>query len=351
MNIAGIQRLTLDQAYYLSDSGLSPVIFVRMPENKNKVTFKSIEHLLISEKVEVIYLCKSFFKNLKILYQFFKESRLEILISHSLKGTATFRLFRILLIQKYKIVTTLHNYISLAGRLNQIKIIVYSQLSDELLSYSKSVIKDWEEVVKTFFIFRHLRRKLLFCRNGVYLPRLNPVQQSKYSDPRIIFIGRLVDWKGFRELPKIIKYDIFLHHSLIILTQDKTLPNSELFSNPYSLINSKSIATFEFFSTDIHIYPVSYNSRVGLKENIGMNVLEMAAIGVTTLISTGGDISWPELSTLGIVKAVDFDNITEVTNAVRNIEFFSKSEISTIREIIDIKNNLRSIFSLVNLVI
>ena len=351
MNIAGIQRLTLDQAYYLSDSGLSPVVFVRTPENKNKVTFKSIEHLLISEKVEVIYLRKSFLKNLKILYQFFKTSRLEILISHSLKGTATFRLFRIILNQNYKIVTTLHNYISLAGRLNQLKIIAYSQLSDELLSYSKSVIKDWEEVVKTFIIFRNFRKQLLFCRNGVYLPRLNPVKQSRYSDPRIVFIGRLIDWKGFKELPKIIKYDIFSHYSLVILTQDKILPNSELFSNPYRLINSKSIATFEFFPTDIHIYPVNYNSKITLKENIGMNVLEMAAIGVTTLISAGGDISWPELSDLGIVKSVDFDNKTEVTNAVRKIEFFNKLEILAIREIIDIKNNLRFIFSLVNLVI
>lgn len=37
LNIAGIQRLTLDQAYFLSDIGLKPVIFVRMPENKKKL--------------------------------------------------------------------------------------------------------------------------------------------------------------------------------------------------------------------------------------------------------------------------------------------------------------------------
>ena len=105
----------------------------------------------------------------------------------------------------------------------------------------------------------------------------------------------------------------------------------------------KSISEIEFKSGDLHLYPATYGDNTFV-EGISLNVLEMACIGIPSLVTKKGCATWPELQELGLVYEVDWSDIDGVKSVISKISYQAHS-IHKARTVIDIRNNLNQMLS------
>ena len=146
----------------------------------------------------------------------------------------------------------------------------------------------------------------------------------------------------------------FQHVNLLLVTP--TDPNqhlSALNEASRSRIHSevgKSISQVDFFPGDLHIYPANYGSQNRFVEGISINVLEMACLGIRSLISKNGADTWPELVEIGMVRDADWTNIDEVEELIdSNSESAPIEAIREARRLIDVQANLEIIFNRANM--
>ena len=71
--------------------------------------------------------------------------------------------------------------------------------------------------------------------------------------------------------------------------------------NRVEFVVGKSISQVQFASGDLLVYPANYGLHSLFTEGVSINVLEMACIGIPSLISKNGNTTWAELSKLNIV--------------------------------------------------
>jgi glycosyltransferase involved in cell wall biosynthesis len=162
-------------------------------------------------------------------------------------------------------------------------------------------------------------------------------------------VNRLTAWKGLPTLLKLLENPKFQEIKLLLVTPTDPTPYlNELSEKTRTRIETevgKSISQVSFYPGDLHIYPANYGSSNKFVEGISINVLEMACLGVRSLITKDGSDTWPELVQIGMVSDTDWTN-TENVEAV--IETYSHSaSIETIlqaRNIIDVQSNLDLIF-------
>jgi len=71
----------------------------------------------------------------------------------------------------------------------------------------------------------------------------------------------------------------------------------------------------------------------------------MCAIGVPSVVTSGGLVTWPELLETGLVKQVDWLNIGEVATAIKLSQSISLSqeELSKIRSLVDINRQIENL--------
>jgi hypothetical protein len=72
----------------------------------------------------------------------------------------------------------------------------------------------------------------------------------------------------------------------------------------------------------------------------------MACLGIPSLVTIGGSNTWPELLDLGIVKEVDWSNLSEVADCI--IKLSTSRDVNKINEclgLIDIRNNINTILN------
>jgi hypothetical protein len=68
----------------------------------------------------------------------------------------------------------------------------------------------------------------------------------------------------------------------------------------------------------------------------------MACIGVPSIISRNGNLTWPELSAKKVLYEVDWDNLDAIANLIiKDIEIPSTSTIQYCRDIINISHNIQ----------
>jgi glycosyltransferase involved in cell wall biosynthesis len=213
-----------------------------------------------------------------------------------------------------------------------------------LFIFSSAALADWISERKENYISRMItiRREPKLCRNGVYLPRLI-LGQSKYNSEwapkRLVFIGRLTEWKGFNIFLTLIKSEELKKFEILIVVPSD--PSIEIRSRITFTI-SKSISEIEFKSGDIHIYPVINSSSY--VESISINVLEMAALGIPSLVTINGSGTWPELVTNGLVIEVDWSNLEMVSSLITKMKFYlPRDKVLKTRELLDVKNNLMTV--------
>jgi hypothetical protein len=104
----------------------------------------------------------------------------------------------------------------------------------------------------------------------------------------------------------------------------------------------KRIEDVEFRIGDINLYPVNYGSDARFIEGISINCLEMACLGIPSLITKNGSETWPELVDLGFIHEVDWNNPQSIQSALERAKFFMPDKIlmSKAQQLISVKNNL-----------
>ena len=71
----------------------------------------------------------------------------------------------------------------------------------------------------------------------------------------------------------------------------------------------------------------------------------MSAIGIPSVVTSGGLFTWPELAETGLVQEVDWSNIAEVVTAIRLSKdlTISPAELSDVRKLVDINRQIENL--------
>jgi hypothetical protein len=105
----------------------------------------------------------------------------------------------------------------------------------------------------------------------------------------------------------------------------------------------KSLSSYVPEGRDIHIYPVDYGTTIPFVESVSTNCLEMALLGVPSLVTRYGTKNWPELVEAKIIHEIDWSDLESIRNGVKNCYALSvdKSKFQMAVSAIDINNNLK----------
>ena len=353
LSIGGIQRLALDQAYQLIDNGFScSILVLGPPPLSDYPSFENCEKELIArKKLSIKYLAGDRKMQTLKMFQVLNDRLLDSIICHSLRGGVISFVLRPLTFSKYSISTTIHQLPSFSSIIQRMKRMFYSQFTDHLFVFSLAALNDWNFERDTNFFARliSMRKKPSLCRNGVYLPRLflNKSRSLEIrSKNRLIYIGRLTSWKGINTFLEIVESDLLIEFEiLLVVPTDPSELLSKLSADTrkkISCIIGKSVNAIDFKKGDIHLYPVVNNSR--FVESISINVLEMACLGVPSLITQNGSETWPELTELRFVREVQWSNLKSISHALRTIDTsFLLQNLEKVQSLVDIRENLNTI--------
>jgi glycosyltransferase involved in cell wall biosynthesis len=356
--IGGIQRIALDQAYALNESGIcGTVIVLGSKPSENVPSFLYTEKQLIENlDLKFMFFDGSKYGQFKKLHRHLKRTKPELLICYSLRGTVLSFFCKRIVNVKPKIVTIIEQLLSMSAPIQRIRRIFYSQFTDVLFAYSVAVKKDWDSRRKqNLFVWLISSRKdISVCRNGVYLPRIgfnrDAFVENSSEVKRLLFVNRLTAWKGLPIAIKIIEAREFSTSTLLLVTPED--PDKYLIDvrpevrKRISSIVGKSVSQIEFNPGDLHIYPATYGAKSRFIEAISINVLEMACFGVKSFVTKNGVDTWPELVKHGMIHEVDWENLSSTLKTIRDESASAKVlDIDYARDLIDVNNNINQIFN------
>jgi glycosyltransferase involved in cell wall biosynthesis len=261
------------------------------------------------------------------------------------------------LARRLKVITTIHQLPTLSRPRQRFQRFVYAQFSWRLLAYSCAVKADWDARSRHNMFFRILMasKRIEVMRNGIYLKRLpNYKRIPQAADaPRLIYLGRNTSWKGvatFLEIamqPKLKKFDLLF---MVPSTHDVELSSlSADIRSRTTVVGGKTIASYQPRLGDIHLYPANYGEAARYIESVSLNCLELACLGVPTLLTRHGLGTWPDLVDFEIFHETDWMNYSEIADQILEISELEIKE-SVVQEIssnIDIQNQLTKLIALV----
>jgi hypothetical protein len=191
-------------------------------------------------------------------------------------------------------------------------------------------------------------------RNGVFLPRLPKISDnsdSENSDLRLLFLGRNTGWKGIQTVIELGEHPALKNANLhfIVPSQDKSFLQlcSEGLLRRISFQAGESISSFKPKFGDVHLYPTNYGINAKFTESISLNCLEMAAIGVPSLVSAGGLGTWPEFIGMNLIREVDWKKVEENIELIKEVSILriSPADLDYVRGIVDINNHVNTLIS------
>jgi len=354
LRIGGIERNTLDQAYKLRDDN-EPVIILVVDKagTINYANFIEQEKYLIDSKgVDIRYSRPGIYGQIISIIEILKYEKIDFIIDNTLSGTLKIRFISLLIRKKLKINIVVQQFLTLSAPIQRYKRMFYAQFCTNLIINSINYAKDWEFYRGKNFLTRFLfRKKFEIIRNGIYIPRLplspKVTEIGKNNDVRFVFLGRLKSWKGIDRLKKI---DYYMNHEItfLILTseydEEVVSEFKKIFGKRIEFVFGKTLQSYSPKAGDIHIYPVDYGFSARAIEAVSTNCLEMAQIGVPSLVTKGGTDNWPELLRLGVVIEIDWKEPDQLFKAVQkykdaNLSEFTLKEIS---KLVDIENNIKA---------
>lgn len=357
LRMGGFQRLALDQAYSLSENGYSVKILVlSSPMSDKEPSFLMIEKELINKfKIQIVYLGESHFYQMLSLNRSARRLRkMDLLLSHTLRGTALLSFQKFRLASRPKLITTIHQLPTLSAPRQRFKRFCYAQFTDILTGYSEAVRADWIEKVGYHrkFIRLLLRKEMQTLRNGIYLNRLPNLNSVKDYQPRIIYLGRSASWKGMDSFFKIASSPLLSNFKFLMMVpnqNDVQLQNLEsAVRQRFEIVAGKSISSLTPQSGDVHIYPANYGPETNHVESVSLNCLELASLGIPSILSQHGTSTWPDLKKFGIFHESDWINLDDVANQIiqASHQHFNQADLEQIRDLISINNNIRTLVRL-----
>ena len=331
----------------------SPTILVlnSPPSNTESSFIKNEENLIKNLNINIVYVPGTRLNQLQNLKKYLKNNNFRYIFTCSMRASVLSWCLRLIYRFDIIIFNTIQQLPSLTSTNQHLRRAIYSQFSDKLFICCSAALDDWKYRRKKSILVKLVSnwRKVELCRNGVYLPRLlsEDVLQPYNGLKRFVFIGRLTAWKGLETFLRIAKEKEFKDIEILLVTP--TDPNKFLAHLDKSLFDriqcvvGKSISEIEFKSGDLHLYPATYGDNTFV-EGISINVLEMACLGIPSLVTKNGCATWPELQNLGLVYEVDWSNIGRINSIISKIDIQAVNIIKA-REVINIRNNLNQMLS------
>ena len=322
LNVGGIQRLSMDESYWLKEKDFKNSILV-LGESSQETTIIDIDGYYFNmNKIEIIYLGKSKatqFSNL--IKTFRKTSKNTVVVSHSAGGTPLIFLSRIFTLKKIKVFLWIHQAITLSERGQAHKRVFYSLFAKKLFFGARHFQEEWLDFVKSsiwkFFYFKRGH----FDRIGVFLPRVIWAGHEQVnfcgnlpSCSHIIFASRMSSWKGFEKFNDICTNLIDDEtHSIVmrIGSKENNYLSPEVNRLEHSALNISPSAIYANSSL-VHFYPTNYGEKVRYPQSIGLNVLEFLALGIPSLISQESFLTFPELQNSPLIYVVDWESLSDV---------------------------------------
>ena len=354
--IGGIERLALDQLFALSDMGISAVAYYRQEKaTRENPNFLDLEAERIAQKrIQIVAMPEGDLAQLRVLVHFLRDNNVSTVINHSVGASVTLRLAKIFSRKRVTVKTFIHQLPTLSAPMQRIKRFIYALTSDELYGYSVAVVQDWNERLGRNPLSKVLLgwKRPSVLRNGIYLnrlPKLQPLKEEQSKHVRMVFIGRGVAWKNkefmISSLRSMAQNQI---RALLVLPSIESEARETLAAEFGELIEfeiGKKVEDIFFTKNDINIYPVNYGPKARFIESVSLNCLEMACLGIPSLITKKGCSTWPELEIAGVIKEVDWNqrNNFEIALYSANQARFDSGKIDEFRSMISIENNLRAI--------
>jgi glycosyltransferase involved in cell wall biosynthesis len=360
LQIGGSQRIALDEAYGFAENGYSPIlILLDDPKNLHLNKFLELERVLIEElKITVVFAGKSRFDQLNFFRSIIITNNLSLeFISHVLRGTVLIKLASLGHRPRVRVFTLIHQLPSLSSKSQRAKRFIYSYFSDHLFCYSEAVESDWNKRLNSLVFLKFLfgKKEIKVLRNGVYLNRLPNYKPNlnikNSSEKRLVYLGRNIAWKGIDKVIDLAKHSLFSEYSMLFMLP--ALDEDFVADIPLDLLKrisfqvGKSFSSYEVKFGDIHIYPTNYGNNFDFIESVSINCLEMACIGVPSMITEGGLSTWPELQNSPFIVEVNWHNINEGAIEIKKkAEYvFSENEVTQVREMLNISHHINFICS------
>ena len=359
LRIGGFQRLALDQAYGLSELGYRTTIYVldELPTSQTPNFLSSEQDLLSSLQVEIVSIGKSRTSQLHALFRIARQENSKTLVlSHSLRATALTFIVNLKLGNRLKIISTIHQLPTLSGSRQRFQRFVYAQFSWRILAYSSAVKADWDIRAGRNIFFRKFfaRKKIEVMRNGIYLSRLPKLSQNPRDahSPRLIYLGRNTSWKGVSTFFEIAKQPELKKFELLFMVpgiDDVDLSSLDQdIRERVTVIAGKTIAAYQPRLGDVHLYPANYGEAAKYIESVSLNCLELACVGVPTLLTRNGLGTWPDLSNFAIFHETDWKNYSEIAGQILEISELVFGDVIALElsSKIDIQNQLSKLIEL-----
>lgn len=360
MRIGGVQRIALDEAYAFIEKGYK-IHFVILENRRNDDDLISSDLKFFSEYSHSISISECEGNNreiLRTLYFVLKDKEVRLIICHSAKALPMTYMLRALFFKKkkFRILGYMHQLITLSDTKQKIKRIVYFNFCDQLRASSKQFILELEHLFSLNFLFRVISfRKIMFDRMGIFIPRIdfymnnNELEQSQVSKPAVMFLSRVVGWKGFETFLNICETLNESHEKIVftpsIYRSAKGLERFTSFRDNRIILDSQ-VACLTNFDNCVHLYPTDYGRNVSFPQNIGMNVLECIALGIPSLISHEDFVTWPELKFSSLIETTDWEAescIKQIEKLLSISSFTRAIEVQKLRPLISNMAHVNSI--------
>lgn len=303
LDLGGIQRLALDEAYYFQTTG-NRVKVLSLRPIKNPLSILSADNAYLDiNPIEIIEASQGFFAQLKCFLNVVLRSDPQIILCHSARSILLSKIARNFPSKReFRIAGFMHQMPQLSTRVQNLKRAIYFRLADEVSAVSKQFVLELNYLRKESFFYRILfPGDIGFDRVGVFLPRLdfqlkNSEQPISRTRP-LIYLGRITKWKGYEKFCNLVeKY--FEEESVIVFTSPAV--HSDIFDDKFfisrnrHLVYSRGIASFDWHNSGIHFYPTFYTTLTKYPMSISFNVLECIFLGIPSLISEEKFETWPE---------------------------------------------------------
>ena len=322
LNVGGIERLSLDESYWLKAENInSSVLVLGIP--KQSTTIMDIDDIYFTEnKINIVYLGKNKLTQLWSLVKLFKKTSKEsIVVSHSAGGIGLIFFSNIFTFKKIKAFLWIHQAITLSQRAQANKRIFYSLFAEKIFFGARHFQIEWSSYISRSIWKVFYYKKSHFDRIGVFLPRVTwkKHEQVHFCDNRpqvchIIFASRMTSWKGFEKFQSICESLLDCEiHSIVMRVNLEEISNK---SNKVNVFEHSAVnlspSNIHTNNRLVHFYPTNYGNNVRYPQSIGLNVLEFLALGIPSLISQESFLTFPELQNSPLIQVVDWDSLSDI---------------------------------------
>jgi len=327
MRIGGIQRLVLDECYRLIELGHKPTIISLSPQLIDDSMFEIDSEFPLVDQISVIYLESNKLFQLRHFCKLIRSiPRGKLVTSHSASAVPLLRIASIIQKKNINLTLYIHQLVTLSDTKQKLKRFVYSLFANEIAFSSNQFLLDWNvELDQSKFHWAFTKKKMGFDRMGIYLPRLewgklNGKEICDSRVPHLIFMSRISTWKGSKDFTEICNRNLKQNlHAIAFVSpssRKELFDPIEFSSDTAHVLYARGLTNTLIDPKSVHIYPSNYGPKVRFPQSIGMNVLEMIACGIPSLISEEGFESWPELRDSLLVQVVNWDSKIEVDDAI-----------------------------------